>query len=143
MNIAAVLYASGRDVRVVGLLVLSVFVYLLHSHAFLAATERVHYTEIPINAEDILGKCAALSVRPGPPETFYKRMRSDRFQEGTKQLLIRNATLWTGRVQGMEVVKGDLLLDWGLIVAVGEVAEGLLRDDRSTVDANGCVSFWS
>jgi cytosine/adenosine deaminase-related metal-dependent hydrolase len=49
---------------------------------------------------------------------------------GTPPVLIRNATIWTGRFDGHEVVSGDVLLDKGIIKGVGEV-------ERSVVDSYG------
>ncbi|KAF8070512.1 carbohydrate esterase family 9 protein [Lyophyllum atratum] len=83
---------------------------------------------LPINSAQILQKCSLLDAQPGPPADFHLRTQSDRFQEGTPPTLIRNATIWTGRVSGYEVVVGDLLLDKGIIQAVGNV-------DQSTLDA--------
>ncbi|KAI0949512.1 hypothetical protein AcW1_009102 [Taiwanofungus camphoratus] len=102
----------------------------------ISARRTVH---IPLNAAQILGKCNALTAKPGPPADFAARTRSDRFQQGTKPVLIRNATLWTGRVQGLEVVRGDLFLDQGLIKAVGHVGPEVLNTYRDvvTVDAHG------
>lgn len=104
----------------------------------ISARRTVH---IPLNAAQILGKCNALTAKPGPPADFAARTRSDRFQQGTKPVLIRNATLWTGRVQGLEVVRGDLFLDQGLIKAVGHVGPEVLNTYRDvvTVDAHGYV----
>jgi imidazolonepropionase-like amidohydrolase len=55
-------------------------------------------------------------------------------------VLIRNATIWTGRVDGEEVVKGDLLLDRGLIKAIGHVRRSDLSvygDKLKEYDAQG------
>ncbi|KAG5648502.1 hypothetical protein DXG03_003113 [Asterophora parasitica] len=94
---------------------------------------------LPFNAAEILQKCSALDVQPGPPANFHSRTHSDRFQEGTAPTLIRNATIWTGRVSGHEVVVGDLLLDKGIIQAVGEIDQSTLDayDDLVVVDAAG------
>jgi cytosine/adenosine deaminase-related metal-dependent hydrolase len=54
-------------------------------------------------------------------------------------VLIRNATIWTGAVKGLEVVRGDVLLDQGLVKAVGVVEQGLLKGLEGLVeyDARG------
>lgn len=53
----------------------------------------------------------------------------------------QNATIWTGRVEGLEVIKGDLLLHNGLIKDVGNVDRAILdsirAEDLVTVDAKG------
>jgi hypothetical protein len=94
---------------------------------------------VPKNADSILAKCRALNVKPGPPEDFGHRTVSDRFQPGTKAVWIKNATLWTGSVDGLEILYGDLLLENGLIKAVGKVNPKLLHryeeDELVQVDA--------
>lgn len=58
---------------------------------------------------------------------------------GTHPTLIRDATIWTGHKDGKEVVKGDVLLDRGLVIDVGKVPktryEGL--QGLKVVDAKG------
>ncbi|KAF7334286.1 Carbohydrate esterase family 9 protein [Mycena sanguinolenta] len=75
-----------------------------------AATET-----LPINSPAIIAQCIALQLTPGPPDDFGSRTQSDRFEEGTKPTLIRNATIWTGLDEGNEVIHGDILIDKGLI----------------------------
>lgn len=79
-------------------------------------SERRHY---PLHASELVDKCRVLHTKPGVLEDFYERKTSDRFQEGTKTVVIRNATIWTGRVQGLEVLKGDLVLEGGILRKVG------------------------
>ncbi|KAG6900680.1 hypothetical protein C0993_004990 [Termitomyces sp. T159_Od127] len=81
---------------------------------------------LPINAVEILRKCNSLSAEPGPPVDFYSRIESDRFQSGTPPTLIRNATIWTGRVSGHEIIVGDLLLDKGIIKEVGDISQTII-----------------
>ncbi|KAH9831128.1 uncharacterized protein C8Q71DRAFT_305682 [Rhodofomes roseus] len=120
-----------------GLLTLSALVSVLLSHASFIASERVQRVQVPLHAAEILRKCAALELKPGPPQDFHTRAQSDRFQPGTKPLLIRNATLWTGHLDGLEVVQGNLYLDKGLIGDVGEVAVDMLDEEVTIIDANG------
>lgn len=82
--------------------------------------------KLPVNAAEILQKCSLLDAQPGPPHDFHLRTQSDRFQEGTHPTLIRNATIWTGRVSGHEIVVGDLLLEKGIIKAVGDIDQSAL-----------------
>ena len=81
----------------------------------------------PPNAHDILRKCRMLNVPPGPPADFHLRTVSDRYEQGTPAILLKNATIWTGRESGKEVIHGDLLLDKGLIKAVGDI---VLRNEH-------------
>ncbi|KAJ7150973.1 carbohydrate esterase family 9 protein [Mycena crocata] len=88
-----------------------------------------HSETLPLNAQAIIAQCNALHLTPGPPEDFHSRAESDRFVRGTKPTLIRNASIWTGRDDGNEIVYGDILLDKGIIQKVGSV------DARSYADA--------
>ncbi|EPQ56066.1 hypothetical protein GLOTRDRAFT_15437, partial [Gloeophyllum trabeum ATCC 11539] len=89
---------------------------------------------VPQNANEILAKCRALSLAPGPPAEFHKRTVSDRFDPrlGGKPVLIRNATIWSGK----KVISGDIHLDKGVIRAVGNV-NALELDETEVVEANG------
>lgn len=91
---------------------------------------------IPLEAQEILMRCASLRIRSGPPLNFAGRSVSDRFEEGTPATLIRNATIWTGQKNGTEIIYGDLLLDKGIVKAIGQVPRTPLHDVR-TVDADG------
>ncbi|CAK5272806.1 unnamed protein product [Mycena citricolor] len=91
---------------------------------------------VPMNAQSVLAHCAALKLTPGPPDDFRSRTVSDRFQEGTKATLIRNATIWTGAHDGHEIVHGDILLDSGLIKQVGAVDLSAYKD-VSVLDVAG------
>ncbi|KAL1759392.1 hypothetical protein FB107DRAFT_205135 [Schizophyllum commune] len=96
---------------------------------------------LPIHAEETLNKCRNLHTKPGPPPDFNLRTESDRYVPGTKATLIRNATIWTGRVDGLEIIKGDLLLDKGLVKGLGVVDPKVLAlyeaDALNTIDADG------
>ncbi|KAJ7253712.1 carbohydrate esterase family 9 protein [Mycena haematopus] len=94
---------------------------------------------IPINAQAIVAQCKALHLTPGPSDDFQSRTQSDRFEEGTKPTLIRNATIWTGLADGNEVIQGDILIDKGLIKKVGSVDKSTLRSytDIIVLDAAG------
>src|ERR1700678_471493 len=45
----------------------------------------------------ILLRCAALNFMPSPPQDFYSREESDRFEPGTNATLIRNCVIFTGK----------------------------------------------
>lgn len=81
-------------------------------------------------------RCAALKAKPGPPANFFERSVSDRFEEGTPATIIRNATIWTGEKNGTEIIYGDLLLDKGIIQAIGQVPRTPVHEAR-TIDARG------
>jgi imidazolonepropionase-like amidohydrolase len=74
-----------------------------------------------------------------PPKDFFSRSESDRYVAGTPPTLIRNATIWTGRFDGHEVVSGDVLLDKGIIKGVGEVEQSVIDSYSNLVviDAKG------
>ena len=64
-----------------------------------------------------------LHVQPGPPADFSQRTESDRFVDGTRPTLIRNASVWTGDPSHYEIIGADILLDKGIIKFVGQVSE--------------------
>jgi len=83
----------------------------------------------------VLSKCANIHTPAGPPPSFNTAMRlregSDRWVPGTPPTLLRNAKIWTGARNGTEVVYGDVLLDKGLIVAVGYIPPNLLATAKA------------
>ncbi|KAF7330339.1 Carbohydrate esterase family 9 protein [Mycena venus] len=96
------------------------------------------WTEVPLHSEITLARCRALNAKPGPPPSFNRRTQSDRFQPGTRAVLVKNATIWTGRVDGLEVLRGDIFMDGGIIVAVGVVEKSVLDShEHDVVDAQG------
>ncbi len=70
-----------------------------------------------------------------PPKTSLRP-----FESGTPPTLIKNATIWTGGHNGTEVIFGDLLLDGGIIKAVGDIPKQALSQYDSgflaVIDAN-------
>ena len=95
-------------------------------------------TKLPLHAVTSLARCHSLQEKPGPSQDFYKRSRSDRFEEGTRPVLIKNAKIWTGDRNGTEVLRTDVLLDKGIIKGVGRVGNFRLeafRDDLVVIDA--------
>ena len=96
---------------------------------------------VPRHAAEIQDRCRALNTKPGPPPGFHYRTVSDRFVEGTKSVWIKNATIWTGRVEGLEVIHGDVLLMNGIIKMVGHVdlrSVGIgSHDEVEVFDAHG------
>ncbi|KAI8995511.1 carbohydrate esterase family 9 protein [Trametes punicea] len=94
---------------------------------------------VPLRAQEFLDKCHLLTVKPGPPPDFHTRTHSDRFVPGTPPTLITNATIWTGRANGLEVVHGDILLHGGIIRRVGHLQQSMLDEyaELTRVDAQG------
>ena len=95
---------------------------------------------VPFDAAEIIGKCNALGALPAPPRNFHNRSHSDRFVDGTPPTLLRNATIWTGRVSGNEIVKGDIFIDKGLIKAIGFIKDTTLaeyKENLLVIDAEG------
>jgi imidazolonepropionase-like amidohydrolase len=77
-------------------------------------------------------------MHAGPPKGFHKRSESDRFAHGTKPVLIQRGTIWTGLKNGTEVIRGDILLDKGIIKSVGHLHRGALEvygSDIVVIDA--------
>ncbi|KAL5495679.1 hypothetical protein ACEPAI_1142 [Sanghuangporus weigelae] len=95
----------------------------------------------PRDATSIKARCENLKLSPGPPLGFRSRTSSDRFVHGTKATMIRNATIWTGNEDGKEILKGNILLDKGLIKIVGGdkdlLAEHLNDSSVDIIDAGG------
>jgi hypothetical protein len=85
-----------------------------------------------------LAQCSAIKAHPEPTAmSFKERRESDRFVEGTKAVVLRNATIWTGNEGGEEVIRGGWVhLDKGLIVAVGQEKDKIPKGVHS-VDLNG------
>lgn len=91
---------------------------------------------VPFHATETLNKCRLLAVTPSSA-VHPSRSQSDRYDASlTKPTLLRNATIWTGLVDGFEVIKGDILLDKGLIKAIGHFDPG----DAALTQYTGIVS---
>ena len=120
--------------------VLLVFASLAALNTFLSDWQYAeHLNNVPFDAAEILEKCNALNTAAGPPSNFHQRSHSDRWVHGTPPVLFKNATIWTGRVSGKEVVTGDLLIDKGLIKKIGLVKDTALAEykDLAVIDAKG------
>jgi hypothetical protein len=94
---------------------------------------------VPSNAQEILHRCSQLNVTPRPPKDFNLRTASDRYEPGTSTILLKNASIWTGHDSGAEVIQGDVLLDKGIIKAIGHVVLSDLRDCEAleVIDLHG------
>lgn len=89
--------------------------------------------------QEILSRCAAIRTEPGPPANFLGRDKSDRYEPGTNATLIRNASIFTGENNGTVVLRGDILLDKGIIRAIGDIPGRVIENtpNLTTVEANG------
>jgi hypothetical protein len=103
------------------------------------STESTDANILPVHAQESLNRCKSLHITPGPPQNFTKRRTSDRFVQGTRPVLLRNARIWTvhlfiiharnfaeishiqGSEDGKEIVHGSIFMDGGLIKAIGRV----------------------
>jgi hypothetical protein len=77
----------------------------LHSNSDVSSDARA-----PPDARAIIDRCKTLHLKPGPERDFFYRAESDRFVNGTKPVLLRNATIWTGEKNGTEVFRGNVLM---------------------------------
>ena len=81
----------------------------------------------PLHSSAIIAKCRHLKMQAGPPQDFHIRTHSDRFEEGTRPVLVKNAKIWTGRKNGTEVIQGDIFMDNGIIKNMGYLQSGSLE----------------
>lgn len=106
-------------------------------------------SRVPAHAEVTLARCRALSTLPGPPASYHYRAKSDRFVEGTKDVLLRNATIWTGEQvplkvgadgrdgSEVKVVRGDVWMSGGIFRGVWAHEEAdSVHDMMRTADKN-------
>ncbi|KAH9898533.1 carbohydrate esterase family 9 protein [Cubamyces lactineus] len=124
---------------VLGAVVTAAFVQYFRLFAHLLHTNNREDVTVPLRAQEYLDKCRLLSVKPGPPPDFHARTHSDRFVPGTQPTVITNATIWTGRANGMEVIRGDILLHGGIIRRVGHLQDAGLDGygGLTRIDAKG------
>ncbi|KDQ57532.1 hypothetical protein JAAARDRAFT_35246 [Jaapia argillacea MUCL 33604] len=114
-------------------------VFLLGLYLQYQSTTGLLFTSrIPAHASTTVARCLALDQKPGPPTNFYKRSESDRYAPGTPPVLIKNARIWTGGENGTEVLRGEILLEKGLIKEVGRVSSrslARLKEELVVYDA--------
>jgi hypothetical protein len=96
----------------------------------------------PLHSSAIIAKCRHLQMQTGPPpsQNFNFRTHSDRFEEGTRPVLVKNAKIWTGGNNGTEVIQGDILMDRGIIKNIGYLQSwslGLYGERLIVLDAKG------
>ena len=87
----------------------------------------------------VLSRCAELRAMPAPAGVFHSREKSDRYESGTNATLIRNGVIFTGKDNGTDIVRGDILLDKGVIRGIGKISRRVLDsiENLITVDAKG------
>lgn len=92
----------------------------------------------PLDAQKILARCMSLKAPPSPSPAFYSRDISDRYEPGTNATWIKNGMIFTGEQNGTVIVKGDLLLDKGIVKAIGRIPGWMLDqvENLTTVNAN-------
>ncbi|KAJ7225059.1 hypothetical protein B0H12DRAFT_1328757 [Mycena haematopus] len=110
-------------------------ILLLIAHRYMLATG------VSLSTRQIHPQCLSLDTPLDPPLGFTATRTesgSDRFVPGTRPTLLKNAKILTGARNGTEVIFGDVLLDKGVILAVGYIPE-LLTLDRNldVIDAEG------
>ncbi|KJA29867.1 hypothetical protein HYPSUDRAFT_126636 [Hypholoma sublateritium FD-334 SS-4] len=87
----------------------------------------------------VLSRCAEFRATPIPPHAFHLREKSDRYESSTNATLIRNGVIFTGKDNGTDIVRGDILLDKGVIRGLGKISRRVLDsiENLATVDAKG------
>jgi len=110
---------------------------------------RLFLSDLPssFKVDQVLAQCESITTPAGPLSSYNTRHRvergSDRHVVGTVPTFIQNAKIWTGANNGTEVISGDILLDKGLIVALGHISRDILVKVKGTnkaieiVDAQG------
>ncbi|KAK0201908.1 hypothetical protein DFS33DRAFT_1030908 [Desarmillaria ectypa] len=53
--------------------------------------------------QGVLQKCQNLYKLPSPSPDCHRRIESNRYELGTRPTLLKNATLWTGRISGLSL----------------------------------------
>ncbi len=92
------------------------------------------------HASAIISRCRRLTAQAKPPAGFHSRTHSDRFEEGTRPVLIRNANIWTGNKNGTEIINADILLDKGIIKSIGHLRGTFIKTygkELEIVDVKG------
>jgi hypothetical protein len=89
-----------------------------------------------------LDRCKYIRTPAGPPSDFHSRQQSDRFVSGTKPVLLRNGKIWTGARNGTEIVYGDVLLDKGIVKAVGYIPNRVLSVVSEAIEVHDLRGAW-
>ncbi|KAJ3568393.1 hypothetical protein NP233_g5742 [Leucocoprinus birnbaumii] len=98
------------------------------------------YSQAPPHIQVAINQCLALQQKPGPLPGFWSRSRSDRYEPGTKPVLIKRGKIWTGKDNGTQVIHGDILMEEGIIKSIGKLGWMDLDaygGDLQIIDAKG------
>jgi hypothetical protein len=102
--------------------------------------------ELPTFVKEGLKQCDLIARPPPHPKPFTSaRKVSDRFVEGTKSVLLKNGTVWTGEKEGEEILYGgSVLLQGGVIKAVGDEGSllAMMAGSRGKVDEVDLHGAW-
>ncbi|KIK69905.1 hypothetical protein GYMLUDRAFT_187332 [Collybiopsis luxurians FD-317 M1] len=114
--------------------VISFSLLLILFYAFWISINRYH----PVPSL-LIRKCNSIHKPAGKSDAYNPSTRSvsDRFVPGTPPVLIKNAKILTGARNGTEIIFGDILLDKGVVQAVGYIPSALLTNDLEKIDAGG------
>jgi len=100
-------------------------------------------TAAPVNAQAILDTCSGLHTQVEVPSNFALRTESDRYERGTRALLVKNATVWTGNHDGKEVLHNtDVFLDKGIIKFIGKFRRNEVGFDAADYDVLDAAGSW-
>ncbi|KAF5354651.1 hypothetical protein D9756_005354 [Leucocoprinus leucothites] len=101
---------------------------------------RKAYSQAPPHIQAVINRCLSLQMEPGPSPDFWQRSRSDRYEPGTRPVLIKRGRIWTGRDNGTQVIYGDILMEKGIIKSIGRLGWMNLNTyggDLQVIDAKG------
>lgn len=106
---------------------------------FLLPSRISHTARAPPHISAAISRCEQLKLTATYSSTSYARKYSDRYVPGTPPVLIKRARIWTGGRNGTQVIRGDVLMDKGLIKSVGHLSQATLakfKEDLVIIDAN-------
>lgn len=129
--------SKGRRRAILGLCL--VFVFFLFAQRSIVLGLFAYREDQSPHLAYARARCRQLSSPPGFQESSPRTV-SDRFENGTPPVLIRNARLWTGSRNGTEVIHADMILDKGIIQAIGRPIHPFLQSygmDLVTIDVKG------
>jgi hypothetical protein len=106
---------------------------------FFVHDTRLDQLDFPPNAQEILDRCAGLESIPVVPQNFRDRESSERYEYGNNATLIRDATIFTGKNNGKEIIRGDILLDRGVVKGVGWIPARVIdeAENLTVLEAHG------
>ena len=125
-------------------------IVVVQSFRFLAFLQRNSTARVTSDhhRSELRAICKSIRTPAGPPESFSTttRTENDRFVPGTPPVLLTNATIWTGTGNGTEVVYGDVLMDGGLVIAVGYIPpsrlDSVMQSSRTEMRVEDLGGAW-